>query len=142
MDDMKSRGELRLTSEVRWATTKSDGMWDRLLEKGVYVAAERKPGMFLYEQHKQGVTELLSLGIPMTPQRILPLRMSVSYDQRRLSGGRFSQTLVAVQSEKRVSSMGFENHKLLNLRCTGDECLSCSQPLGIEKRASGHPQSG
>jgi hypothetical protein len=45
------------------------------------------------------------------------LRISVSDDQRRLIGNGFSKTLVAVWSEKRISIIGFEKGKPLNLRC-------------------------
>ncbi len=48
---------------------------------------------------------------------MLPLCTSVSYDERRLIGTGFSKTLMAVWSEKRVSSMGFENGTPLNFRC-------------------------
>ena len=48
---------------------------------------------------------------------MLPSRLSVSYDQGRLIGSGFSKTLVAVRSEKRVSSIGFEKGKPLNFRC-------------------------
>ena len=43
--------------------------------------------------------------------------MSVSYDEGRLIGSGFSKTFVAVRSEKRISSMGFEKGKPLNFRC-------------------------
>src|SRR5712691_10702161 len=43
--------------------------------------------------------------------------MSVSHDQGLLIGTGFSKTLVAVQREKSVSSMGFEKGKPLNFRC-------------------------
>jgi hypothetical protein len=47
--------------------------------------------------------------------------MSVSCDQECLSGDGFSKTILAVRSEKRVSSIGFEKSKPLNLRysCLG-----------------------
>src|SRR5712664_4758639 len=48
---------------------------------------------------------------------MLPSRTSVSYDVGRLIGSGFSKTLVAVWSEKRVSSRGFENGTPLNFRC-------------------------
>src|SRR5712691_11711544 len=44
-------------------------------------------------------------------------RPSVSYDEGRLIGSGFSKTFVAVRSEKRVLSMGFEHDKPLNFRC-------------------------
>src|SRR5712692_2893813 len=43
--------------------------------------------------------------------------MSVSHDQGCLIGSGSSKTLVAVQSEKRVSSMGCEKGKPLSFRC-------------------------
>jgi hypothetical protein len=56
-------------------------------------------------------------------RRILPSRISLSYDSGRLIGSGFSKTLMAVRSEKRVSSMGFEHGKPLNFRCA---CHGCS----------------
>src|SRR5438128_1274592 len=44
-------------------------------------------------------------------------RTSVLSDEGRLIGSGFSKTLVAVRSEKRISSIGFENGKPLNFRC-------------------------
>src|SRR2546423_12837800 len=51
------------------------------------------------------------------PRRMLPSRTSISYDEGCLIGSGFSKPLVAVRSEKRVSSMGFEKGKPLNFRC-------------------------
>ena len=66
---------------------------------------------------------------------MLSSRPSVSYDEGRLIGSGFSKTLMAVWSEQRVSSRGFENGKPLNFRCAYHGRFSCSQPLAIEKRA-------
>jgi hypothetical protein len=44
--------------------------------------------------------------------------MFVAYDKGRLIIVGFSKTIMAVWSEKRVLSMGFENGKSLNCRCT------------------------
>ena len=53
-------------------------------------------------------------------RQILLSRMSVSCDQECLSGDGFSKTILLVRNEKRVSSIGFEKSKPLNL------CYSCS----------------
>src|SRR5205823_1072141 len=52
-----------------------------------------------------------------TSRRRLPSCTSVSDDKSCLIGSGFSKTIVAVWSEKRVSSRGFENGNPLNFRC-------------------------
>jgi hypothetical protein len=54
---------------------------------------------------------------PATCRQTWPWRLSVSYDQRRLIGSRFSKTIGAIRSEKSISIIGFEKGKLLPLRC-------------------------
>ena len=67
--------------------------------------------------YKQEVVEIFCLSVAATSRRLLPSRASVSYDAGHLIGSGFSKTLMALWSEKRVSSMGFENGKPLNFCC-------------------------
>jgi hypothetical protein len=65
-----------------------------------------------------------------------PWRLSVSYDQRRLIGGRFSKTIGAIRSEKSISIIGFEKGKLLNLRCAcHGRCLAHNRSISRNERS-------
>jgi hypothetical protein len=118
---------------------------------GVCVATERKPGMFPSHLYKQGVAELFCLNLAVTSRQTRPWLLSVSYDQRRLIGSRFSRTIVALRSEKSISIIGFEKGKLLHFRCAcHGRCLAHNRSISRHERlhtlaplsrASGDPTS-
>jgi hypothetical protein len=58
---------------------------------------------------------LFCLNIAATSRQTRPWRLSVSYDQRRLIGSRFSKTIGAIRREKSISIIGFEKGKLLQI---------------------------
>ena len=75
---------------------------------------------------------------PATCRQTWPWRLSVSYDQRRLIGSRFSKTIGAIWSEKSISIIGFEKRKLLNLRCACHRlCLAHNRSIS----RNGHPDT-
>ena len=75
-----------------------------------------KRGCFSRDLINNGLYGFIGLGADATSRRVLPSRMFVAYDKGCLIGSGFSKPLVAVWSEKRVSSIGFENGKPLKFR--------------------------